>query len=129
MYRETLHRPIASLIEIIFWHELILMYNNTVNYTQTNYSYLSNFHHQPGDFFVKYEYFDCLSVINCIIVNFYQTYGPLQNYFNLLIAEYPIHLYNKRFTLSTERCIPKMSFDYNKIFLSHSVHNSLFTFY
>ena len=73
-------------------------------------SCLSNFHHQPGDFFRtgllwhstaavlchnkpvlkkspgwwwkfdKHEHFNCLSVINCIIINFYQTNEPLQEY-------------------------------------------------
>ena len=38
-------------------------YNHTVNYTQTNW---------------QVEYFNCLSVINCIIMNFYQTNEPLQ---------------------------------------------------
>ena len=28
----------------------------------------------------KYEHFSCLSVINCITINFYQTNEPLQEY-------------------------------------------------
>ena len=48
------------------------IYDNTVNYTQTIRMFILD----------KFEHFNCLSVINWIIMNFYQTNKPLQKYKN-----------------------------------------------
>ena len=72
--------------------------------------------------FDKYEHFNCLSVINCIIINFYQTNEPLQASCSLLFSCHKVFWCYLQ-TLFDNDVILRQSIDSYLIHLNYTVEH------